>query len=690
MHRQHNKNGGPDSTSRRQVPIIEEHVAELAASGLSEDTITTAGIYTAEDQAITDLLGWQPKAHSWGRGIVYPYRNVDGRSNGYERVKLDHPRVAHSGKPIKYESPRGMSNRAYFPPGFSRAIQSTDRPIIMTEGEKKSLAVSQLGYAAIGLVGVWGWQEKRKRDDHGRAYGQRRLIRDLQAIEWAERTVVIAFDSDAAVKRSIQVAEARLAEVLTGIGVADVRVARIPSHATDSKKTGLDDFLIAHGDEGPNELRKIIDAAPPAELPDKWGPMETARAIVEDEFMRVGMLAFRWWRDEFYLWTGLRYRKVEKLGKTYSDEMRARFSTPSDETNIITFANGLLDVSNIGGELKIHDHTPRWFSASALAYPFDLTADCPQWSQFLVQVFEGDSERIDLLQRWFGLLLTHDTSYQKLLLMIGPKRSGKGTICRVIQHVIGTDACTAPTLTSLGGDFGLWQLVGKSVALFPDAHVGRSGDAVRIMESIKSIVGEDPQNINRKYLPALMNVRLRVRLVVTCNELMHFHDASGALAARLCILAFQRSFAGDEDRTLENKLRAEASGILNWALDGLNRLRTEGGFNTPAASESVRDNYVRLSAPVSAFLEELCEVGGNNSVKCGDLYKTWLLWAEENGHAQCSDAIFGERLRAAHPAIRRTRPRDGEQRYYAYDGVTLNVEGRHLLNSGRMEKGARS
>ena len=149
---------------------------------------------------------------------------------------------------------------------------------------------------------------------------------------------------------------------------------------------------------------------------------------------------------------------------------------------------------------------------------------------------DNAQELIDLLRQWFGLCLVADTSYQKLLMLIGPRRSGKGTICRTLQHVIGPDKCTSPTLTSLGGEFGLWQLIGADVAILADAHLGRRADSTRVLEVIKSIVGEDPQNINRKCLPFLQNVRLSTRFVLTVNELPHFSDVSGALVSRLLVI----------------------------------------------------------------------------------------------------------------------------------------------------------
>jgi len=246
-----------DTAEHTRPALSDKHRAELHASGITDETIDAAGLYTASNGAIAKLLGWQPRQCDWGVGLVYPY------ADGYSRVKLDFPR-SYEGKPIKYESPKNAPNRAYFTPGFWELLPSADI-IVITEGEKKALAVSQLGISCIGLVGVWGWQEKRQRLDTGKAYGKRHLIDDLKRIEWHDRNVVIAFDSDAVRNALVQLAEARLADLLTQKD-ATVRVARIP--ANGDGKVGTDDFIVAHGEA---EFRKLLTLPKKPRYPPSWG-----------------------------------------------------------------------------------------------------------------------------------------------------------------------------------------------------------------------------------------------------------------------------------------------------------------------------------------------------------------------------------------------------------------------------------
>ena len=86
--------------------------------------------------------------------------------------------------------------------------------------------------------------------------------------------------------------------------------------------------------------------------------------------------------------------------------------------------------------MRHYPATPMFFTVNSLEFDPDVAAPAPVgWHQFLHQLFDGDIESLDLLQEWFGYCLTGDTSQQKMMLMVGPRRSGKGTIARVLTRL---------------------------------------------------------------------------------------------------------------------------------------------------------------------------------------------------------------------------------------------------------------
>jgi energy-coupling factor transporter ATP-binding protein EcfA2 len=127
-------------------------------------------------------------------------------------------------------------------------------------------------------------------------------------------------------------------------------------------------------------------------------------------------------------------------------------------------------------------------------------------------LWPGDAQSISTLQEWIGYLLTPDPRQQKILLLVGPRRSGKGTIARVIRGLIGADNIAGPTLSSLGTNFGLWPLLGKAVAMIQDARLSGRTDAATVAERLLSISGEDDLTIDRKNLSPV-TTRLTARFM---------------------------------------------------------------------------------------------------------------------------------------------------------------------------------
>ena len=312
--------------------------------------------------------------------------------------------------------------------------------------------------------------------------------------------------------------------------------------------------------------------------------------------------------------------------------------------------------------------TPRFFNTCALTFDYDAEAATPaRWIKFLDEVFDCDSESIELLQEWMGYLLTADTSQQKILLMVGPRRSGKGTIARVLRELVGPDNVASPTTTGLSGVFGLQPLIGKSLAVVSDARFHGEGVAT-VVERMLCISGEDAITIDRKYLGSV-TMKLPTRFMILSNEIPRLHDNSTALAGRFLILQLRRSFYGQEDVGLTDKLISELPGILNWALGGWSRLQTRGHFVAPATSNEATAELEDLGSPVGAFVRENCIVGPGYRVDVDILYSKWQQWCTQDGRSMSTTkTTFGRDLRAVVPGVKRRR---GTEDRTFYEGVGL-------------------
>jgi len=316
--------------------------------------------------------------------------------------------------------------------------------------------------------------------------------------------------------------------------------------------------------------------------------------------------------------------------------------------------------------------TPTFFTVNALDYDPDMHAPWPEnWFRFLEQLFAEDVQSWDLLQEWFGYCLTGDTAQHKMLLIVGPRRSGKGTLARVLTQLVGAGNVCGPTTSSLAGPFGLQPLLGKSLAIVSDARF--SGDNVQtVVERLLCISGEDALTIDRKHMTSI-TLKLPTRFVFLTNELPRLSDASGALAGRFMMLRLTESFYGREDRALTQTLLGELQGILNWAIAGWQQLRERGAFVQPACVEDALRDMEDLSSPVGAFVRECCSVGPGRRIWVNELYRAWKQWCEEEGRSSVTTRqTLGRDLMAAVPGISSRRNR-GTGRFY--EGIDLKSGG---------------
>jgi putative DNA primase/helicase len=341
--------------------------------------------------------------------------------------------------------------------------------------------------------------------------------------------------------------------------------------------------------------------------------------------------------------------------------------------DVVAFHNGLLDTSQLalGGAPKLLPLTPAWFSGVACPYNYDPNATCPHWLSFLDGVLDGDADSIALLQEWFGLNLVPDNRYERLMMYAGPPRGGKGTALEVMGAMLGERQCASTSFSKLSSRFGLAPLVGRLSAILPDAHIGRGTDAKAALEVIKSVTGNDPQAIDRKGINELPRVRLFCRFSIAVNELPKLPDEAGALKTRLLLLHFRNSFAGKEDTGLKARLKTEAPGVALWALEGLRRLRAGGRFTIPQRSAAMVEEFERIVSPVLGFLDECCEVSGDDSTWAlkDPLFAAWCAWSEDRGSDPGNKADFGQALVNANKGIAAARRGPRGSQFNVYTGV---------------------
>lgn len=448
----------------------------------------------------------------------------------------------------------------------------------------------------------------------------------------------------------------------------------------------------------PSDLERVaageVEARPKSlKMPPPQTPMKVARELLDHLFTRAGIPTLVFWRGQWWKYTDTHWKITEELalrGKLYTllenahyldgdgdkQEQRAWNPTPARITNVldplkslcnehlsdtreapvwleqvhdhpareyVPMGNGMLHLPT----RELVEHSPALFTTYCLPFDYQPNATCHAWSRFLTEVFAHDSHGELLLQECAGYVVSGRTDMHKGFLLVGPARSGKGTVSRTLKELVGVENTHSPALRDFGSDFGLESMIGKPLAVVEDARGDDDRRNNTAVERLLNITGEDQVAINRKQQTYWVGT-LPTRLLLVSNETPRFMDASGAVVNRFMAMKLEQSFLGREDHTLGRRIREEMAGVFNWALKGLERLEKQQQFTVPATMGEMLQQMHDAAAPAMTFLEEHYTISGEpeDRVELAEVFRKYKHWCEGQGHKSTSQTEFVRRLEA--------------------------------------------
>ena len=349
-----------------------------------------------------------------------------------------------------------------------------------------------------------------------------------------------------------------------------------------------------------------------------------------------------------------------------------------DASKLISVKNGIFHLE----DSILMPHSLGFFTQNSLPFEYDPKANCPQWESFLLSVWEDDLESIECLQEMFGYILSGDTRQQKFFNIIGPRRSGKGTINKVLVALLGQHNTVAPELGELCDTFGLQPWLGKLLASFTDARAPERNRSAVVSQLLR-IVGGDTITVNRKNKDA-WNGYLPTRLVMYSNELLQLTENSNALTGRMVVLRMTKSFFNKEDTELAHKLEKELGGIFNWAMEGLKRRLARGGFFVqPETGKDYLNEMADMGNPIGAFADDALEFDAHSQVDKDDVFACYKHWALKKSIPPGTEPAFKRRFLAATQEhyVRSDQVRKNGKRNHFYLGVKLNERAQKYVDS---------
>ena len=274
------------------------------------------------------------------------------------------------------------------------------------------------------------------------------------------------------------------------------------------------------------------------------------------------------------------YRTGKKKSDTYINEMLNYVVSEAHHNNKIVEKEGGLAFKNTvmfleGKKLTFHKHSPKFFITKKFDYDYNPNAKCPLWKKCLSQWFpKKEAVQIQILQEYFGYCLTYDQRFEKFLIIFGKSRGGKNTIAEVLLDLLGGSA--ADIKANLVPPKERSFMVGEKVLYLDETMECRSQNTVNIL---KKIVSTGPLDI-RPLWAQKFDLYNKPKLFFTFNKPPDDLKIDNALRNRMLTLKATVTFEKNPNVNLKTDLKKEYSGILNWAIEGYNRLYENGKFTS--------------------------------------------------------------------------------------------------------------
>ncbi len=278
-------------------------------------------------------------------------------------------------------------------------------------------------------------------------------------------------------------------------------------------------------------------------------------------------------------------------------------------------------------------------------FVYDKDAKCPTWDMFLLQIFNKDTDLIRFVQKAMGYSLSGDVREQCLFILWGTGANGKSTFLNVLQELFGDYACTTGTETFMKKTSeqsnDLARLKGIRLVTTTEVEQGKA-----LSESlIKQITGGD--EITARFLYGeYFSFKPTFKIFMATNHKPKIRGADNGIWRRIKMIPFTVTIPAEQrDKTLNEKLIAENSGILNWLIQGYALWRKEG-LNEPEAIRDANEEYRMDMDSVGTFVNDCFDLDASMRWRLPNqmLYQTYIKWCNANNERVMSQKWLTMRM----------------------------------------------
>ncbi len=295
---------------------------------------------------------------------------------------------------------------------------------------------------------------------------------------------------------------------------------------------------------------------------------------------------------------------------------------------LLNCKNGVVDLRT--GNLQAHDRDDN--ITKLCPTDFDPNAEAPRWTQFLEEVFAGDTDLILFVQRLLGYSLTAAVTEQILAIFYGTGANGKSTLLKAFMDTIGSDytmQCMPDFLMTKkreGHPTEKASLFGKRFVSCAETE-----ESIHLDEATVKMLTGGEKIMARRMREDFWEFDPSHKLVLSTNHKPIIKGTDHGIWRRIMLVPFLQRFVGvRRNKKLDEQLKAERSGILTWAVCGcLDWQRL--GLSPPASVASATESYRNSENILERFLADCYVKDRASVVRFSDLFYRLEQWANGEG-----------------------------------------------------------
>jgi len=330
-----------------------------------------------------------------------------------------------------------------------------------------------------------------------------------------------------------------------------------------------------------------------------------------------------------------RTRETLAIAKKNNYVTREKF-TPQE--HLINFKNGIYNWQT----REILDHSPEYYFLGEIPHNYDPEAKSPEILSFFEETL--NAEDMPLLQEILGDCLQPTYKYKKALMLVGPTDTGKSQLLNLICKLLGDKNISHEQLYNLCHDrFKAIELYGKLANICNDIDA----TGIRATSMFLMLVGGDYISGQKKHQDPF-KFRNYAKLIFSCNQIPESKNQTPAYYNRWLVFECNNQIPKDEQIPFYFDVIStpeEISGLINWAIQGLERLAAAGHYSEHRSIEDVSLLMREHGNPLAEFCKANITPDPQGEITKKDLYKAYVEFCNFFNFPTKTDNVFSRMIK---------------------------------------------